>query len=56
MTDVERIVAGDQAAAEALRLAKAHLEKMGWKYSPAEIGKTAGEILVALRARLEQDG
>lgn len=41
-------MAGDQAAAEALRLAKAHLEKQGWKYSASDIGAVAREILAAL--------
>jgi len=36
---------GDMTQAEALRLAKAHLEKMGWKYSAADIGSTARQIL-----------
>ena len=38
----------DHTKAEALRLAKAHLEEMGWKYSPKEIGETAREILEGL--------
>lgn len=39
---------GDRTQAVALRLAKAHLEKMGWKYTPGQIGATAAEILNAL--------
>lgn len=39
---------GDRTTAEALRLAKAHLEKMGWKYSPKDIGTTAREIIDAV--------
>lgn len=38
----------DHAKAEALRLAKAHLEKMGFRYSPKQIGQTAREILDAM--------
>ena len=38
----------DRTKAEALRLAKAHLEKMGWKYTPEEIGQTARKILVGM--------
>ena len=38
----------DHTKAEALRLAKAWLEKMGWKYGPKEIGETAREILDGL--------
>ena len=38
----------DHTKAEALRLAKAHMEKMGWKYSPKQIGETAREILDGL--------
>ena len=38
----------DRTQAEALRLAKAHLEKMGWKYTPSDIGATAKKILNAM--------
>lgn len=41
-------MAGDQTSAEALRLAKAHLEKLGWKYTASQIGALAREILDAL--------
>ena len=40
---------GDELVkAEALRLAKAHLDKKGWKYGAKEIGETAREILDGL--------
>ena len=39
------------AKAEALRLAKAYLEKMGWRYGPKDIGKTAKEILDAMEGQ-----
>ena len=39
---------GDNTQAEALRLARAHLEKMGWKYDATAIGATAREILDGL--------
>ena len=39
----------DHTTAEALRLAKAHLEKMGFKYTPRDIGLTAKAILDALK-------
>ena len=42
------MMAGDQTEAAALNLARAHLEKMGWKYGPQDIGKTARAILDAL--------
>lgn len=35
----------DRLKAEALRQAKDFLEKKGWKYTAADIGKTAAEIL-----------
>ena len=38
----------DRTKAEALRLAKEHLEKMGWKYDAKNIGLTARKILDAL--------
>lgn len=41
-------MAGDHTEAAALHLAKAHLEKMGWKYGPEDIGKNARAILDAL--------
>ena len=41
-------MSGDRTQAEALRLAKAYLEKMGWKYDAAKIGATAREILNGL--------
>ena len=39
----------DRAEAEALRLAQAYLEKMGWKYTPEKIGETARQILDAMK-------
>ncbi len=41
-------MAGDQTTAEALRLAEAHLEKQGWKYTPRDIDALARSILDAL--------
>ena len=41
----------DRTTAEALRLAKAHLEKMGWRYTPEDIGKTARQIINAVAAK-----
>mgnify|MGYP006384201097 CR=1 FL=1 len=41
-------MAGDQTTAEALRIAKAHLEKQGWKYTGGDIGALARDILRAL--------
>lgn len=40
-------MAGDHTEAAALHLAKAHLEKMGWKYTAQDIGTTARTILDA---------
>lgn len=42
--------ASGRAEAMALRLAKDYLEKMGWKYTPADIGTKAQEILCAMLA------
>jgi hypothetical protein len=39
---------GDYTTAAALHLAKAHLEKAGWRYTAQDIGKTAGLILAHL--------
>ena len=39
---------GDHTTVEALRLARQHLEKMGWKYTPEDIGMTARKILNGL--------
>lgn len=40
----------DRTTAEALRLAKAHLEKLGWKYTPEDIGTIARVIIDAVKA------
>lgn len=39
----------DEADAEALRVAERWLIKQGWKFTPADVGKRAAEILEALR-------
>ena len=39
----------DHTQAAALHLARAHLEKMGWKYSARQIGEVAHEILKGLQ-------
>ena len=41
----------DRTNAEALRIAHLHLIKMGWKFSPEDIGATAGRIIAALDAK-----
>lgn len=41
-------MADDHTKAQALRLAKAHLQKRGLSYGPTEIGKTARKILDGL--------
>lgn len=38
------------AQAEALRIAERWLIKQGWKFTPAEVGTRAKEILAALEA------
>lgn len=43
----------DRANAMALKLAERHLIKMGWKYSVADIGKTAAQILFAMETQYE---
>ncbi len=47
---IERGAVGDRTNAEALRIAHAILEKLGWRYSAADVGKTAAEILSALQS------
>lgn len=42
---------GDRTTAEALRLAKAYLEKKGWKYSAEDIGITARAIIDAVAVK-----
>jgi hypothetical protein len=39
----------DRTQAEALRIAYDRLEKLGWKYSYADIGKMAKAILDAMK-------
>lgn len=38
----------DRTQAEALRIAHDRLEKLGWRYAHADIGKVAAEIIAAL--------
>jgi hypothetical protein len=38
----------DRAAEEAIRAAERWLIKQGWKYTPADVGKRAREILEAM--------
>lgn len=46
-SDREALLAGE-AAAEALRIAERHLDRLGWKYTMVEVGETARVILRAL--------
>lgn len=50
MTDTSN--ARDRTEAMALQVAHQRLEKLGWKYATADIGKLAREILDALDAPL----
>ncbi|WPZ13204.1 hypothetical protein T8J41_13670 [Nitratireductor rhodophyticola] len=42
--------AGDRTQAEALRIAEDHLRRLGWKFTPADVGRRAREIIEALTA------
>ncbi len=42
--------AGDRTQAEALRIAEDHLKRLGWKFTPADVGKKAREVIDALAA------
>lgn len=50
MSEQPKAVIGDETHAEALRIAERHLMKMGWKFTPAQVAKTAREIIDALTA------
>lgn len=41
-------IMSDRTYAEALRIAENWLIHRGWKFTPADVGKRAREILVAL--------
>lgn len=45
----------DRTQAEALRLAKADLERRGWSYAATDIGKLAREIMDAMREETPQE-
>ncbi len=52
---------GDRTQAEALRIAEDWLKKMGWRFTPADVGARAKEIIAAMsddpgRAALEERG
>lgn len=40
--------AGDEAQAMAMRIAEDWLKRQGWKFTPADVGKKAREILDAM--------
>lgn len=42
--------------AEALRIAERWLIKQGWKFTPADVGTRASEILSALISKEKEDG
>ena len=43
----------DRTNAQALILAKAHLEKLGWKYGPDDIGECAARIVTEMERHLK---
>ena len=45
------MTAQDRTQAEALRIAEKWLLKQGWKFTPADVGKRAKEVLAALDAK-----
>lgn len=54
MAETAKPVIGDETHAEALRIAERHLIKMGWKFTPAKVGETAREVIVALTSSGDQ--
>lgn len=46
-----KLLPGDHAQAEALRIAEDHLKRMGWKFTPADVGTKAREVLDAMADR-----
>ncbi|APY14276.1 hypothetical protein BKD02_08370 [Brucella sp. 09RB8910] len=47
---ITKVAHGDRTKAEALRIAYDRLNKLGWRYSFADVGKSANEILASLAA------
>lgn len=47
---IEKVDYGDRTKAEALRIAYDRLNKLGWRFSFADVGENANKILVALAA------
>ena len=45
-----KVAHGDRTKAEALRIAYDRLNKLGWRYSFADVGKSANEILSTIAA------
>lgn len=48
MSETDTKLPTDGAADEAIRAAERWLIKQGWKYTPADVGKRAKEILEAI--------
>ena len=48
--------AGDEAIAEALRIAERRLTKLGWSYSDEQVGKVAAAIIAALDTQEPSNG
>lgn len=44
----------DRTKAVALEMAERHLKKMGWKFGPRELGKTAAEIINEMNSEIRQ--
>ena len=53
---MNQIGAGDRTTAEALRIAEDHLKRLGWKFTPADVGRRAREIIEALTASSSNGG
>ncbi|MDH7786389.1 hypothetical protein QBD01_002410 [Ochrobactrum sp. 19YEA23] len=47
---IEKVAHGDRTKAEALRIAYDRLNKLGWRYSFADVGASANEILSSLKS------
>lgn len=50
---VEKVAYGDRTKAEALRIAYDRLDKLGWRFSFADVGTNAKAILAALGEQSE---
>jgi hypothetical protein len=53
---MRKLTAGDNAQAEALRIAWELLRSLGWKFTAQDAGKTAAQILNAMSLATTAEG